>query len=83
MSVKTPVLFPGFAMAVLIVGIAHATPIVWLLFGNILASGTTNEEMIQRVQVPLPAVPGANDDDQEAWTAKLIPAAQPACSYKM
>jgi quercetin dioxygenase-like cupin family protein len=53
------------------VAIARATPIVGLLFANILASGNTQEEIAVHVKVPLPPGSVPNDDD-DTWTAKLL-----------
>ena len=70
MNIRTRVLI-GAVVITCIVGIALATPIVGLLFGNILASGTINTEISQHVRVALPSVIGQNDKDDE-WSAKLI-----------
>lgn len=73
MTIKARLVIAAAAFACSIATIAYATPIVGLLFGTILATGSTNEEIIQHVKVPLPAVVGGTSEDQEdEWTAKLF-----------
>ena len=67
---RTRILIAAVAVTCTIVTIAHATPIVGLLVGTILSSGSTNEEIMQKVRVPLPPVPGVTDQEDE-WTARL------------
>jgi quercetin dioxygenase-like cupin family protein len=70
MLTRTRLLIAAVAVTCTIVTIAHATPIVGLLVGTILSSGSTNEEIMQKVRVPLPPVPSGTDQEDE-WTAKL------------
>jgi len=49
--------------------IAHATPIVGVLVKTFLSSGSTNEEIMLHVRVPLPPTDGEDQDGD--WTAKL------------
>jgi quercetin dioxygenase-like cupin family protein len=73
MTIKTRLVIAAVAITCAIATIAYATPIVGLLFGTILATGSTNEEIMQHVKVPLPAVVGGTSDDQDdQWTAKLL-----------
>lgn len=74
MTIRTRLVIAAAAIACTIATITYATPIVGLLFGNILATGSTNDEIMQRVRVPL--LPGAvgNDGDgdrDDNWNAKL------------
>jgi quercetin dioxygenase-like cupin family protein len=58
-----------------VVTMVKATPIVGLLFGNILSSGATKDEIIQHVRVPLPPGGSGKDGDgdkDDVWTAKLL-----------
>jgi hypothetical protein len=75
MKIRTRVLIGVAAISCGIVGIVHATPIVGLIFGTILATGTTNEEIMQNVRVALPPVAGQEaedrDDHDNEWRAKL------------
>jgi quercetin dioxygenase-like cupin family protein len=73
MTTKSRLLFGAAAIACTIVTIVHATPIVGLLVGTILSSGTTKEDIMQKVRVPLPPTASAttSDDDNE-WTARLF-----------
>ena len=73
MTTKSRLLLGATAIACVIATIAHATPIVGLLVGTILSSGTAKEDIMQRVRVPLPpnASATAADDDNE-WTARLF-----------
>jgi quercetin dioxygenase-like cupin family protein len=75
MSIKTRLLIGAVAVICGIAGIAHATPVVGLLVGTILSSGTINEEILQHVRVALP--PGTPEaekdrDRDDEWRAKLI-----------
>jgi quercetin dioxygenase-like cupin family protein len=73
MSSRTRILNAAVVLSCVLVTIARATPIVGLLFGTILATGSTNEEIMQHVKVPLPTVVGETSEDQEdEWTAKLF-----------
>lgn len=56
-------------VALVIAGIALATPVVGLNFANIVASGAINSEVFARGKVDLPQTPGQEDDE---WTAKLL-----------
>jgi hypothetical protein len=49
MSIRSRIFIGAVAIICTIVTIARATPIVGLLFGNILASGSTKEEISQHV----------------------------------
>jgi quercetin dioxygenase-like cupin family protein len=74
MLIRTRVLIAAGAITCAIATIARATPIVGLLFGNILASGSTKEEILQHVRVPLPSGTDGSDGDRDRddrWTAKL------------
>jgi quercetin dioxygenase-like cupin family protein len=55
-----------------IVGVAIATPIVGLVFGNILASGTIGKELLVRARVKLPPVVGATTTENDQWNGMLI-----------
>ena len=78
MTTRTRLVIAAVAITCSIATIVHATPIVGLFFGNILAAGSTNDEIMQRVKVPLPSgttgtseqKEGDHDRDDE-WTAKL------------
>jgi len=63
------------AISCIIVTIAHATPIVGLLVGTILSSGTVNDEVKLHVRVPLPPAVGGNaeenGDQEDDWIAEL------------
>lgn len=73
MTIKTRLVIAAVAIACTFATIAYATPIGGLLFGPILATGSTNEEIMQHVKVPLPAAAGGTSEDQEdVWTAKLL-----------
>jgi len=72
MPIKTRFLIAVVAITCAIVTIARATPVVGLLVGTILSSGTINDEIKLRVRVPLPPVVVGNSEDQEdEWTAEL------------
>ena len=76
MNFRTRVLIGSLVVACGIAGIAYATPVVGLLVGTILSSGTINDEIKLRVHVPLPPVVGnsAEDQDQDRddeWRAEL------------
>ncbi len=72
MTTKTRLLIGAAAIACTVVTIVHATPVVGLLVGAILSSGTTKEGIMQRVHVPLPATTtSATSDDDNEWTARL------------
>lgn len=71
---KTRVFVCVLTVAVVVVGIAFATPIVGLLTSTILANGnTTTPEIFTRARVALPPVAGQEpgDDDNE-WNGMLI-----------
>jgi quercetin dioxygenase-like cupin family protein len=73
MTNKSWLLIGAAAVACTLVTIVHATPIVGLLVGTILSSGTSNEDIMQKVHVPLPPPANATDpDDQGDWTARLF-----------
>jgi quercetin dioxygenase-like cupin family protein len=75
MTIKIRLLIAMVAITCTLVTIVHATPIVGLLFGTILASGSINDEIVQRVRVSLPPVVGNSDekeDQEDEWTAKLF-----------
>jgi quercetin dioxygenase-like cupin family protein len=59
------------AVVLCIVGIALATPIVGLNFGNILATGIVNDDISQRARVTLPPVAGKEQEDGNEWRARL------------
>src|SRR5262249_49943301 len=61
----------GFLAVICCVTALRATPIVGLLFANILANGNTQEEIGLHVKVPLPTGSASNVDD-DTWTAKLL-----------
>jgi quercetin dioxygenase-like cupin family protein len=74
MSIKTRLLIGAVAVVCGIAGIARATPVVGLLVGTILSSGSINEEILQRVRVALPPGTPETDGDHERedeWRAKL------------
>jgi quercetin dioxygenase-like cupin family protein len=75
MNIGTRILIGIVAVACGIVGIAYGTPVVGLLVGTILSSGTINGEIKLRVHVPLPPVVGTNSEDNEdqdnEWRAEL------------
>jgi quercetin dioxygenase-like cupin family protein len=53
--------------------LVQATPIVGLLVGTILSSGSTTEDIMQKVHVPVPPPAGATDpDDDNEWRARLF-----------
>jgi quercetin dioxygenase-like cupin family protein len=75
MTNRTRLAIAAVAMSGVIGIAARATPIVGLLVGTILSSGTINDEIMVKVRVPLPdtdasSVQGDDDRDDE-WTAKL------------
>jgi quercetin dioxygenase-like cupin family protein len=73
MKIRIGLLIGAVAATCSIVGIALATPIVGLLFGNILAFGTIDTEVVARARVALPAVAGDTESESEdGWSAKLI-----------
>jgi quercetin dioxygenase-like cupin family protein len=62
-------------LACAVAGVALATPVVGLLFSNILANGnTTTPEIFTRARVALPPVAGQEqgDDDNNEWTGMLF-----------
>jgi hypothetical protein len=61
MTIKIRLVIAAVAITCTIATFAYATPIVALLFGPILASGSTNEEIMQHVKVPLHASSRAGD----------------------
>ena len=75
MHVKTRFLIAAVAITCAIVTIARATPVVGLLVGTILSSGTINDELKLRVHVPLPPVVDADSDENrdrdDDWRAEL------------
>lgn len=75
MPIKTRFLIAAVAITCAIVTIARATPVVGLLVGTILSSGTINDELKLRVHVPLPPVVDAdsdgNRDRDDDWRAEL------------
>ena len=72
MTTKSRLLLGAVAIACTIVTIVHATPIVGLLVGTILSSGTTTEDIMQKVYVPFPPTAGvATSDDDNEWRARL------------
>lgn len=73
MTIKARVLIGAAAIAFTIVGIVHATPIVGLLVGTILSFGTTTDDIMQKVHVPIPPPADAKDpDDDNEWRARLF-----------
>jgi quercetin dioxygenase-like cupin family protein len=74
MRSRSLLLIGATLISCIIVTIAKATPIVGLLVGTILSQGTTNDEIMLKVHVPLPpgtaGTDGDNDRDDE-WRAKL------------
>lgn len=72
MRSRTLLLIGAALIACIIVTIAQATPIVGLLVGTILSSGTTNEQLIEHVKVPIPAATGTSEDQEDMWDAKLL-----------
>jgi quercetin dioxygenase-like cupin family protein len=75
MSIISRYLIAALAITCTIVTIARATPVVGLLVGTILSSGTINDEIKLRVRVPLPPVVGGNseenEDQEDEWRAEL------------
>jgi len=75
MHVKTRFWIAAVAITCAIVTVVRATPVVGLLVGTILSSGTINDEIKLRVRVPLPPVvvgnSGENEDQEDEWTAEL------------
>jgi quercetin dioxygenase-like cupin family protein len=75
MPIKTRFLITAVAITCAIVTIARATPVVGLLVGTILSSGTINDELKLRVHVPLPPVVDADSDENrdrdDDWRAEL------------
>jgi quercetin dioxygenase-like cupin family protein len=73
MTFKTRLLIGAAAVACAIVTVVHATPVVGLLVGTILSSGTINDDIMQKVHVPVPSPAEATDqDDDNEWTARLF-----------
>lgn len=68
---RTRLILGVLAIAVVVAGIALATPIVGLNFANILANGNTSGETLVRSRVALPPVTGQEDEDNE-WSGKLF-----------
>ena len=63
----------GAVFSFTVAAMLHATPIVGLLVGTILSSGTTGEDIMQKVHVTLPSPANATDpDDQDEWTARMF-----------
>jgi quercetin dioxygenase-like cupin family protein len=77
MSIRSRVMIVALAITCVIATIVHATPIVGLLVGTILSSGTINDEVRLHVRVPLPPTTVATTDqdgDQDRddeWRAEL------------
>jgi quercetin dioxygenase-like cupin family protein len=74
MTIKTRLVIAAVAITCTIATIAYATPIVGLLVGTILSSGTINDDFSLHVRVPLPAgTPGTDGDadHDDDWRAKL------------
>jgi quercetin dioxygenase-like cupin family protein len=75
MTIRTRMLIAAVAITCTIATIAYATPIVGLLVGTILSSGTINDEIKLHVRVPLPPVVGGNSeengDQEDEWSAEL------------
>jgi quercetin dioxygenase-like cupin family protein len=74
MTIKTRLVIAAVAITCTIATIAYATPIVGLLVGTILSSGTINDDFSLHVRVPLPAgTPGTDGDADrdDEWRAKL------------
>jgi len=75
MHVKTRFLIAAVAITCAIVTVVRATPVVGLLVGTILSSGTINDELKLRVHVPLPPVVDADSDENrdrdDDWRAEL------------
>jgi quercetin dioxygenase-like cupin family protein len=73
MTNKGWLLIGAAAIGCTIVTIVHATPVVGLLVGTILSSGTTTEDIMQKVHVPVPPPTDAADpDDDNEWRARLF-----------
>lgn len=74
MTTKAKLMLAAVGVAGAIATILHATPIAGLVFANILSSGSTSDEIFQRVRVLLPAGTSGNDGDgdrDDRWVAKL------------
>jgi len=73
MTIKTRVVLAAIATTFTVAALVHATPIVGLLVGTILSSGTSNDQLIEHVKVPIPpAVTGTSEDQEDVWDAKLL-----------
>jgi quercetin dioxygenase-like cupin family protein len=75
MTIKTRLVIATVVITCAIATIVRATPIVGLLVGTILSTGTSNEKIMQHVHVPLPpAVTGSEDNENQddEWTANLF-----------
>lgn len=72
MTRKTQVVLAAIAATLAVAALVRATPIVGLLVGTILSSGTANDQLIEHVKVPIPAVTGTSDDQEDVWDAKLL-----------
>jgi quercetin dioxygenase-like cupin family protein len=76
MPIRTRLLITAVVTTCTIVSIARATPVVGLLVGTILSSGTINDELKLHVRVPLPAVVNGNseenEDQEDEWRAELF-----------
>jgi len=77
MTIRTRLVIAAATITFTIATIAYATPIVGLLVGTILSSGTINDEIRVRVKVPIPETDAVNPtqkgdhDRDDEWTAKL------------
>jgi quercetin dioxygenase-like cupin family protein len=73
MTKKSWLLIGAAVIACSIVTIVHATPAVGLLVGTILSSGTTTEDIMEKVHVPIsPPADAADPDDDNEWRARLF-----------
>jgi quercetin dioxygenase-like cupin family protein len=71
MSIKNRLLIAAVAVACVVVTIARATPTVGQIFA-VLSTGSTTDEIMRHVRVPLPPAVDANSEEHEdEWTAKL------------
>ena len=66
MNTRTKLIAGTVALAALVGGLAFATPIVGLVFGAILSTGSTNSDVNVRAHVAVPATATASEVDFEA-----------------
>jgi quercetin dioxygenase-like cupin family protein len=76
MGIKTRLVIATVAITGVIATIVHATPIVGLLVGTILSTGTDNKKIKEHVFVELPPAVGItseeSEDRDEEWTADIF-----------